>query len=143
MFIIPPDNFNQTPMWSPIPMFSEYPMMPLLDFDMQGDERQNPMPQSPPQIPDENQDFEVAPGSPVVNNPLYNQGWLTTQIGKYIKIEFLIGTNMLIDREGILKQVGISFIVIQETGTNDTLMCDIYSIKFVRIFGTQPKKCIP
>ncbi len=26
---------------------------------------------------------------------------------------------MLIDREGVLKEVGISYIVIQETGTND------------------------
>jgi hypothetical protein len=142
MFIIPPD-FNQTPMWNPVPMFSEYPMMPMPDFDMLGDERQGPMSQAPPLVPDDNQGFEVAPTSPIVNNVLYNQGWLTTQIGKYIKIEFLIGTSMLIDREGILKEVGISFIVIQETGTNDKLMCDIYSIKFVRVFDTQPKKCIP
>lgn len=143
MFIIPPDNFNQTPMWNTIPMFSEYPMMPMPDFDMLDDARQIPMPKAPPKVPNNNQDFEIAPGSPIVNNVLYNQGWLTTQIGKYIKIEFLIGTSMLIDREGILKEVGISYIVIQETGTNDRLMCDIYSIKFVRVFDTQPKKCIP
>jgi hypothetical protein len=143
MFIIPPDNFNQNPMWNPTSMFSEYPMMPMPDFDMQDDERQNPMPQAPPLVPGDNQEFEIPPTSPIVNNPLYNQGWLTTQIGKYIKIEFLIGTSMLIDREGILKEVGISFIVIQEAGTNDMLMCDIYSVKFVRVFDPQPKKCIP
>lgn len=143
MFIIPPDNFNQTPMWNPNSMFSEYPMMPMPNFDMSDNERQNPMPQAPPLVPGDNQGFEIPPTSPIVNNPLYNQGWLTTQIGKYIKIEFLIGTSMLIDREGILKEVGISFIVIQEAGTNDMLMCDIYSIKFVRVFDPQPKKCIP
>jgi len=139
MFIVPPNNFNQTPMWNNVPMFSPAPMMPLPNFDMLDDTRQKPMYPTPPS----NEEFEIPPTSPVKNNILYNQGWLTTQIGKYIKIEFLIGTNMLIDREGVLKQVGISYIVIQESGTNDLLMCDIYSIKFVRVFDTQPKKCIP
>ena len=140
MFIIPPDNFNQNPMWNTVPMFSEYPMMPMPNFDMLGDSRQIPMPQAPPQVPDDNQGFEMAPGSPaspIVNNVLYNQGWLTTQIGKYMKIEFLIGSNMFIDREGILREVGISYVVIEETGTNDIVMCDIYSIKFVRVFSDQ------
>ncbi|MCA1072168.1 hypothetical protein K9O30_00075 [Clostridium bowmanii] len=138
MFIVPPNNFNGTPMWNAYPMF-EPPMMPIQDFDNLDDTRQKPMFETSTN----NQDFDIAPGSPIVNNPLYNQGWLTTQIGKYIKIEFLIGTSMLIDREGILKEVGISFIVIQEAGTNDMLMCDIYSIKFVRAFDPQPVKCIP
>jgi hypothetical protein len=139
MFIAPPNDFNGSPMWNTDSMFSEPPMTPLPNFDMPYDTRQKPMPSTP----QGSQDFEIAPIPPVVNNPLYTQGWLTTQIGKYIKIEFLIGTNMLIDREGVLLEVGISYIVIQETGTNDMLMCDIYSIKFVRIFDTQPKKCIP
>ncbi|MDF2840243.1 MAG: hypothetical protein K0Q99_1015 [Clostridia bacterium] len=64
----------------------------------------------------------------------YTQGWLTTQIGKRVKIEFLIGTNMLIDREGTLTDVGISYIIINEIETDDLLLCDIYSIKFVRIY---------
>ncbi|WP_330400304.1 hypothetical protein [Tepidibacter mesophilus] len=41
---------------------------------------------------------------------------------------------MLIDREGVLVEVGISYVVIRESRTNDLLMCDIYSIKFVRVF---------
>jgi hypothetical protein len=83
--------------------------------------------------------FQTEPTPTVQNDIGYTQGWLKTQIGKYIKIEFLIGTNMLIDREGVLKEVGISYIVIQESGTNDLVMCDIYSIKFVRIFSDQTK----
>jgi len=67
----------------------------------------------------------------VYTDPLYTQGYLAENIGKYIKIEFLIGTNMLVDREGILKEVGISYIVIQQPRTDDLLLCDIYSIKFV------------
>jgi hypothetical protein len=64
----------------------------------------------------------------------YTQGWLTTQIGQRVKIEFLIGTNMLIDREGTLLEVGISYVIINEVETDDLLLCDIYSIKFVRIY---------
>lgn len=139
MFIAPPNNFNGTSMWNDYPMFSEPPMIPLPNFDMFDDTRQKPLLEVPPA----NQDFEIPPTSPIINNPLYNQGWLTSQIGKYIKIEFLIGTSMLIDREGVLREVGISFIVIEESGTNDMLMCDIYSIKFVRVFDPQPVKCIP
>lgn len=64
----------------------------------------------------------------------YTQGYLRTQIGKRVKIEFLIGTNMLIDREGTLVDVGISYIIINEIETDDLLLCDIYSIKFVRFY---------
>ena len=64
----------------------------------------------------------------------YTQGWLRTQIGKRVKIEFLLGTNMLVDREGTLLEVGISYIIINEIETDDLLLCDIYSIKFVRVY---------
>jgi hypothetical protein len=64
----------------------------------------------------------------------YTQGYLRTQIGSRVKIEFLIGTNMLVDREGTLVDVGISFVIINEVDTDDLLLCDIYSIKFVRFY---------
>lgn len=76
---------------------------------------------------------ETLEGTPVMDIQ-YTQGWLTTQIGQRVKIEFLIGTNMLIDREGTLLEVGISYIIINEVETDDLLLCDIYSIKFVRIY---------
>ncbi|OPZ86477.1 MAG: hypothetical protein BWY74_03632 [Firmicutes bacterium ADurb.Bin419] len=64
----------------------------------------------------------------------YTQGYLKTQIGRKVKVEFLIGTNMLIDREGTLMEVGTSYIIIRETETDDLLLCDMYSIKFVRFY---------
>ncbi len=70
----------------------------------------------------------------VYTNTLYTQGYLSENVGRYIKAEFLIGTNMLMDREGILKEVGISYIVIQEPRTDDLVLCDLYSIKFVTFF---------
>ncbi|MCG8540414.1 MAG: hypothetical protein MJA82_10795 [Clostridia bacterium] len=82
-------------------------------------------------------DFEFEPILPVQDDINYTQGYLRTKIGKYVKIEFLIGTNLFIDREGILEKVGISYVVIREAGTGNELMCDIYSIKFVEIFDNK------
>ncbi|MDF2590759.1 MAG: hypothetical protein K0S75_225 [Clostridia bacterium] len=73
-------------------------------------------------------------GEQPVMDTEYTQGYLRTKIGSRVKIEFLIGTNMLVDREGTLTDVGISYIIINEVETDDLLLCDIYSIKFVRFY---------
>lgn len=78
-------------------------------------------------------DYETLPTTPVLDIE-YTQGYLKSQIGARVKIEFLIGTNMLIDREGTLTEVGISYVIIREVETDDLLLCDIYSIKFVRFY---------
>lgn len=65
-------------------------------------------------------------------SPLYTPGFLRTLIGKRIRIEFLMGTGgTLIDRTGTLMAVGVSYVLIQPTDTDDLMMCDIYSIRFV------------
>ena len=69
-----------------------------------------------------------------LNDVMYTPGFLRTQIGRKVKVEFLIGTNMILDREGTLVSVGTSYIIIQETETDDYLLCDMYSIKFVKFF---------
>lgn len=74
------------------------------------------------------------PGPPVMRGTAYIQGYLTTVIGRPIKVEFILGTNMLVDREGVLVSVGIDHIVIRESRTDDLILCDMYSIKFVTIF---------
>ena len=77
--------------------------------------------------------FETAPGSPSILGIEYTQGYLRTQIGKTMRVTFLLGTNLLQDRNGILQEVGISYIILKETETNNLVLCDIYSIKFVNI----------
>ncbi|WP_084156554.1 hypothetical protein [Clostridium akagii] len=83
---------------------------------------------------DEDQ-FIVAPGSPTVLGIEYTQGFLKTMIGRRVRVTFLIGTDSLTDRTGILQEVGISFIVLRDTNSNLNTLCDIYSIKFVVIFN--------
>jgi hypothetical protein len=88
----------------------------------------------PPPIVDQSQ-FEVAPGSPTVLGVEYTQGFLRTIIGKRVKVTFLIGTDSLTDRSGILEEVGISFIVLKDTDTNVNVLCDLFAIKFVIILS--------
>lgn len=78
----------------------------------------------------------ATPGTQVpvtVENPLYTAGFLRTQIGRRIRVEFLLGTNLLTDRSGTLVAVGASYILIRLVDSDDLMMCDIYSIKFVTI----------
>ncbi|OPJ61643.1 hypothetical protein [Clostridium oryzae] len=79
-------------------------------------------------------DFVQAPGSPVFQGQGYTQAFLRRNIGRNMRVEFLIGTNLLTDRTGTLLEVGISYIVLQPTDSDDQLMCDIYSIVFVTVY---------
>lgn len=82
--------------------------------------------------------FVTAPGAPVVLDTNYTQGYLRTQIGKRVRVTFLLGTGTLQDRVGILQNVGISYIIIRDEYTGTDVLGDIYSIKFVDIFPTTP-----
>lgn len=66
-----------------------------------------------------------------VESTLYIPGLLNTKIGKYLRVEFLIG-NSLTDRTGRLTQVGASYIIL-ESQSGDHIVCDLFSIKFVTI----------
>lgn len=78
--------------------------------------------------------FDQEPGPPVTTDIGFTQAYLKTQIGKRVRVEFLIGTNMITDRIGELVGVGISYILLRLIETDDILLCDIYSIKFVTIY---------
>lgn len=68
-------------------------------------------------------------------DPNYSQGFLQKYIGRNMTVQFLIGANgALVDRTGVLMQVGESFIVLRPIDSDDLLMCDLYSIKFVTIY---------
>lgn len=69
----------------------------------------------------------------MITNNMYTPAFLRSQIGKLVRVEFLIGTNNLTDRVGILEDVGISYILLRSIESGNILYCDIYSIKFVAI----------
>lgn len=69
----------------------------------------------------------------VLTNNIYTPAFLREQIGKLVRVEFLIGTNNLTDRTGILEDVGVSYILLRSIESGNLVYCDLYSIKFVNI----------
>ena len=64
----------------------------------------------------------------------YMNGFLRTQVGRPVQVDFLVVTNSIVTRSVILLAVGANFILINETETDDILACDFYNIKFVRFY---------
>lgn len=67
------------------------------------------------------------------DNSNYLQDYLKSIIGRFVNVDFLIGNDSLISKEGILKEVGTDYIVLEMVQSNELLLCDIYSVKFVQI----------
>lgn len=64
----------------------------------------------------------------------YLNGLLRTQIGRRVRVEFLIGTNTFTDKSGVLIGVGANYILLRETSSDDIIACDFYNIKFITFF---------
>ena len=56
---------------------------------------------------------------------------LSEHIGAYVIIDFLIGTAGITTREGVLAQVGRSYILIFDVRELKYILCDAFSVKFV------------
>lgn len=73
----------------------------------------------------------------VPNNPeeLNNlNGFIKTQIGRKVTVDFLLGTNTLVSKTGYLVGIASDFIVLNEVNTNDITTCDFDNIKFIRFY---------
>ncbi len=79
-------------------------------------------------------DMPINPEDETIKNIEYTQAYLKSRIGERVKIDFLIGTNSFVDKDGILKDVGVSYVVIEETVSGLDVLGDLYSIKFVTFF---------
>ena len=85
----------------------------------------------------ESRQVQINSNSPeILTNTIYTPAFLREQIGKLMRVEFLIGTNNLTDRIGILEDVGASYILLRSIESNNLVYCDIYAIKFVTISST-------
>ncbi len=111
-----------------MPLSTETPILPLENDDEIFDNRQQPgappsgntQPPSNPTSPTQIADF--------------TQGYLQTQIGKRMRLQFLIGSNAMQDRVGVLTQVGIDYLIIRDQDTNNLELCDLYALKFADIY---------
>ena len=86
---------------------------------------------------DEKRQIKIDSKTPeILTNPIYTPAFLREQIGKLMRVEFLIGTNTMTDRIGILEDVGASYILLRSFENDSLVYCDIYSIKFITISTT-------
>lgn len=70
------------------------------------------------------QNVEINQNSPeVLTNNIYTPAFLREQIGKLVRVEFLIGTNNLTDRIGILEDVGASYILLRSLESRSINIC--------------------
>ena len=72
-------------------------------------------------------------GPPPVTDPGFIPYYLTSNIGKSVRAEFVVGGNQFVDKSGILSEVGINYFVLSDPSARTDTMCDLYSVKFVTI----------
>lgn len=68
------------------------------------------------------------------------QNILSKNVGEYVVVELLIGTTMIMRKQGILYYVGTSYVTLYDNSENNFIVCDIFSIKFVYFYfpGDRP-----
>lgn len=87
------------------------------------------------QVPQQPITSGMMPAPDTVRNPYYTAGFLRQYIGHNMRVEYLLGTNgPLVDRTGRLVDVGANYIVLQPLLSDELLMTDLYSIRFVSIY---------
>ena len=85
----------------------------------------------------EDRNVSINQNSPeILTNPIYTPAFLRHQIGTLMRVEFLIGTNNITDRIGILEVVGASYILLRSFENDSLVYCDIYAINFITISTT-------
>ena len=68
------------------------------------------------------------------NSLQYLNGFFRTQIGRYVRVQQLVGSNTLEDHEGFLIGVGINYIILQDYANGNLRVLDIYGIKSMYVY---------
>ena len=68
---------------------------------------------------------------------------LQENVGKYVIVEFLIGTGSLTSRQGMLYYVGTQFLVLYDEFESRFVVCDIFSVKFVTFLEARSASTYP
>lgn len=68
------------------------------------------------------------------------QQMLSDNLGLYVVCEFLVGTQAMTSKSGILYNVGRSYFTLYEEETQTFIVCDVFSVKFVTFYlpGRRP-----
>lgn len=68
------------------------------------------------------------------NSVQYINGFFRTQIGRYVRVEQLMGSNTIENKEGYLIGVGINYIILQEVPAGNIQAIDAYGIKSMYVY---------
>ncbi|MBQ2840869.1 MAG: hypothetical protein II996_00930 [Oscillospiraceae bacterium] len=85
--------------------------------------------------------------APIPRNDFHEQGIVETQammlseqlqtsIGYYVSCDFLIGTQIIETRDGILAKVGTNFLTLYQPNLERYIVCDLYALKFITIYNS-------
>ncbi len=68
------------------------------------------------------------------------QAILARNVGQYVVVEFLLGTEQLTRKQGILFLVGRNYVTLYDEAVNNFLVCDLFAVKFVYFYmpGARP-----
>lgn len=62
-------------------------------------------------------------------------GMLADNLGIFVVCEFLIGTVLIVRRDGILYSVGNNFLTLYQEEDDRYVVCDLYSLKFITFYN--------
>ena len=65
-------------------------------------------------------------------------GFLRTQIGRYMRVEQLMGSNQVESRYGFLVGIGSNFIILQEITSGNIMVVDLVTIRLTYIYYSDP-----
>lgn len=70
------------------------------------------------------------------------QALLAKNIGEFVVIEFLIGTERIMRKQGVLYEVGRTYVILYDEEFDNYIVCDIFSVKFIYFYqpGDRPRR---
>lgn len=110
--------------------------------NMNADMNNNPMNGNMNNVPRYNVMFQTPPQQNFNTEEMRGsmQNILAQNIGEYVVVEFLIGTTLIMRKQGILHSVGTSVVTLYDDVVRNYIVCDIFSVKFVYFYlpGDRP-----
>ena len=88
-----------------------------------------------PQTPMTTQEFQETIDSTDVQSYL---GFMRTQMGRYMRIEQLMGSNNVEQRFGFLVGLGTNYIILQEITSGNIMVVDLFTIRLTYIYYSDP-----
>ena len=85
-----------------------------------------------------NNDLTLADENDVSNIPIVFTKGTTPDIlnrirGEFCVCEFIIGSDTMVTKSGIMYNVGLSYFTLYNITNNEYVVCDIYSLKFITV----------